>query len=103
MLTPPTPEMPPFAVEWRGRHAFLRGELDLATAERVGELLDPARAVETIDVSGLTFVDSAGLRALLRARRDRPALCYLDPPPALCRLAELAGVTDLLFGPPDAP
>lgn len=50
----------------------LSGELDLASAPdlerelRVGEETSPGRLV--IDLSGLGFMDSTGLQALLRAR-----------------------------------
>jgi anti-sigma B factor antagonist len=49
---------------------YLQGELDLASFETVDQVLRDAaeRANEiTIDLSGLTFMDSTGLRLLLKA------------------------------------
>ncbi len=56
-----------------GARVVLSGELDLATAGQVEEELEevlersPARLV--IDLSGLEFMDAAGLRALLGVER----------------------------------
>ena len=49
----------------------LEGELDLACADLVLALADveiSSLATVTIDISGLSFCDSAGLRALIRLR-----------------------------------
>jgi anti-sigma B factor antagonist len=50
----------------------LSGELDLATAvgfeARTDELLSAGRDRLVVDLSGLTFCDSVGLNALVRAR-----------------------------------
>jgi anti-anti-sigma factor len=46
------------------------GELDLATAPKLEEVLDRMLVIPheiVVDVTGLTFVDSSGLRLLLRA------------------------------------
>jgi anti-anti-sigma factor len=51
----------------------LRGELDLASAPQLGEViaeaieLEPERLV--VDLCGVDFIDSAGLAVLLNARR----------------------------------
>jgi anti-sigma B factor antagonist len=49
------------------------GELDLASAvaleHRLGELTGPDVTGVTVDLGGVTFVDSAGINALLRGRR----------------------------------
>ena len=49
------------------------GELDLSTADRLSSALDAARAdgVSTLlDLSAVSFMDSAGLRVLLRSARS---------------------------------
>ena len=52
----------------------LSGELDMATARRleaaVASALDRDETELTVDLSDISFMDSTGLRALLRARRD---------------------------------
>jgi anti-sigma B factor antagonist len=47
---------------------FVTGDLDLATAPRLDEALAGVTAgVVVVDLSGCTFLDSAGIRALVRA------------------------------------
>src|SRR5437764_3578662 len=54
-----------------GAHVALSGELDIATAPRLEEevrrLENEGRALIFIDLRGLEFMDSSGLRALLAA------------------------------------
>ena len=54
----------------------------------------------TVDAHGLTFIDSSGLQAWLRAR-DAAAQAGVgfrvrDPTPEVRRIAELAGIENLL-------
>ena len=63
-----------------GAHVVLRGELDIASApkleEEVRRLEAQGRGLILIDLRGLEFMDSSGLRALLAAdmrARDRGA------------------------------
>jgi anti-sigma B factor antagonist len=56
-----------------------------------------------IEARGLTFIDSSGLRAILRAR-DAAAEAGVtfgvkEPSPGLRRIAETCGVEDLLSHP----
>ena len=52
-------------------HVVLRGELDLSTVGKVQDELDrvesSAPAVLLLDLSGLTFLDSTGLRCVVTA------------------------------------
>ena len=52
-------------------HVTLRGELDISTAPRLEEALRRAEVEEpatvVIDLSGLAFMDSTGLRSLVNA------------------------------------
>jgi anti-anti-sigma factor len=49
----------------------LHGELDLATAGRLQAALDGAdRRPVVVDLRGLTFMDSTGVRTLLQASED---------------------------------
>jgi anti-sigma B factor antagonist len=52
-------------------HVELRGELDLSTVGKVQEELDrvepEAPRILVLNLSGLTFLDSSGLRCLVRA------------------------------------
>jgi anti-anti-sigma factor len=57
-----------------GTTLHLAGELDMATARRleaaVANALDREEAELVVDLNEVRFMDSTGLRALLRARRD---------------------------------
>ena len=77
------------------------GELDLATvpalARAVHELRDVGFTAFKIDLRGLTFIDSTGLRLLLElARDDGIELRIVRGTGAVQRVFELAGVVDLL-------
>jgi anti-anti-sigma factor len=50
-----------------GRRLTLRGELDLATTGRLEAALAEAGRPVLLDLSGLTFMDSTGVRVLLEA------------------------------------
>ncbi len=81
------------------------GELDLATAPRLCALIDAARTHRVkrlvIDLTGVDFCDSTGLRALLGASREmrvsggRLAVACL-PGGAVARLFELVGARESL-------
>jgi anti-sigma B factor antagonist len=79
------------------------GELDLVTApelaSRLAELDGDGGAID-LDLERVTFVDLAGLRVILDARReararDRP-LRIAVPGRVVARLLELTGSTELL-------
>jgi anti-sigma B factor antagonist len=82
----------------------LTGELDLATvAEAEHELLrvestDAPSIV--LDLSGLTFIDSTGVRLLVsahaRSRADSHRLVLLRGPASVQRVFELCGIQGLL-------
>jgi anti-sigma B factor antagonist len=83
---------------------ILAGEFDLTGTERFWAFVSEALAADpktvTIDSSGLEFIDSAGLQALLRAldaaTEAGVAFRVSDPSPAMRRILELSGVDDLL-------
>jgi anti-sigma B factor antagonist len=84
----------------------VRGELDIESApdlERVLLRSRPARQRVVLDLSGLEFMDSTGLRVLLRARaaaeEGRWEIYLRDVPPTIRRLFDLTGVHDAL--PPE--
>jgi anti-sigma B factor antagonist len=82
----------------------LFGELDLATAERVQHELEHAEATDAeaivLDLSGLTFIDSTGVRLILmadaRSRADSDRLALLRGPANVQRVFELTGLEDRL-------
>ena len=84
----------------------LRGELDLATAPQVAEVLDglapDAEGVRHIvlDLRGLTFMDASGLHELIRqnnhARQNRHNLAVVRGREAIDRLLALTAVEEIL-------
>jgi anti-anti-sigma factor len=82
----------------------LRGELDLAS---VGALEEQLAAIERqgaarilLDLSGLSFIDSSGLRVLLlangRARESGRELLCTESSEAVQRVFEMTGARELL-------
>jgi len=82
----------------------MTGELDLAVADGLAHVLHRALAqrprILVLDLSGLTFVDCAGIRAVLAARRQVEAhAAHLSIVPAagpVHRVFDLAGVASSL-------
>jgi anti-sigma B factor antagonist len=84
----------------------IRGDVDLAVVPSLERTLDAAIrdsiGAFVIDLCDATFLDSCGLRVLLRARsllaRDERQLAIACPPDgAIGRLFQFAGVADLFF------
>src|SRR5438874_6446901 len=79
---------------------FVHGEVDLASAEAFAEVASKAvtEAPGTsflVDLSGVTFMDSAGLRALIRVlelRRGNDMIVQSSP--QVFTLLHLVGLTD---------
>jgi anti-anti-sigma factor len=82
----------------------VEGELDLATAERLECELRRVEATDVrsiiLDLSGLTFIDSTGVRLLVsahaRSHADSDRLALLRGPAAVQRVFELTGILDRL-------
>ena len=95
-----------FKAEHYGSEAIivLEGEFDMTGTERFWAFVDAALAAEPraiiVDASGLEFVDSSGLLALMRARDAAvevgTAFTIRNPSAALRRIVELAGLEELL-------
>jgi anti-sigma B factor antagonist len=82
----------------------LSGELDLATADGVQRELECVEATDVeaivVDLSGLTFMDSSGVRLIVRAdarsRADSNRLTLLRGPSSVQRVFALSGLEDRL-------
>lgn len=82
----------------------LAGELDLATADKVRAALERVEATDVpaivLDLRGLTFMDSSGIRVLVnahaRSRADGGRLTLLRGGPAVQRVLQLTGVEVML-------
>jgi len=78
------------------------GEVDLAAADRLSEALDRGLVpdgVLAVDLSAVTFIDSMGLRTLIKAAQKADEvdarLRLAAVPAAVTRVLELAGVSGL--------
>jgi anti-anti-sigma factor len=80
----------------------ISGELDSVNAADVTQIVCDlvARADVTLDLGGVRFVDSSGLRALLRgagsAREAGHSMRLANVTPRTAKLIDLAGVTGLM-------
>jgi anti-sigma B factor antagonist len=76
------------------------GELDISNAgtlEATVASITAERPERLIfDLSGLRFMDSAGIAVLLAAARKVDTVHLRDPSPAVRRVVELTGLTDVL-------
>ena len=81
----------------------LSGEIDLASQESVRRALERAglgRVTVTVDLAGVTFMDSIGLHTLLEANQRQHdaglSLILRSPSPPVGRLFDLVGVRPIL-------
>ena len=90
--------------EGTARSIGLIGEFDLEALPEVGDVLsaslsDGSSAIQ-IDLQGLTFLDSSGIRALFMALRASEiagmTLTIIPGPPNVQRVFEVAGLLDVL-------
>ena len=81
------------------RIVSLSGELDSANADALDASLAPLteRSAELIfDLSGLRFMDSAGIAVLLGVAAKVDTVRLRNPSPAVRRVIELTGLSDVL-------
>jgi anti-anti-sigma factor len=90
----------------------ITGEIDMANAQEVlgwiREAVDDSGCVLlTLDLAGLTFLDSAGVRMLVLAHDHATAkgavLTAVNPQPMIQTVLEVTGVAAALGLPPDPP
>ena len=105
-IEPSQAELLRVGARYEGAEAIVTvaGELDYSTAERFVacslEALGTKPRSVTVDAHAVTFSDSSGLAAILRARGlafvDQVAFRIRDPSSRLRRLVEVTGTKDLL-------
>lgn len=89
----------------------VKGEIDVSNVEEFGrnvdECLRTSCRVVSMDMAGLTFIDSSGLRIIVEANkrlRERDGqLVIKDPPAILRRIVEVSGLTDFFGLTDEAP
>lgn len=86
-----------------GSRLRARGEIDASTARLLAEQLDPlpgSTGEIELDMAGIAFVDSSGLRVLIdahqRAERAGRSLTIVDPSHVVRRLLDISGLEGVL-------
>lgn len=94
------------AIDISGGHLVLVGDLDAHTAVQLSDALTPLpnESVIEVDLAGVEFMDSSGLRVILEARRDAAEhgreIVLTNPSRAVRRLFEITGLDDFLTADP---
>lgn len=74
----------------------LDGEIDSYSAALLSERLQDDPGVKVLDLAGISFIDSSGLRVLVAANQGRDgidAIQLRSPSAAVQRLLEISGLT----------
>jgi anti-sigma B factor antagonist len=75
----------------------VRGEIDGGAAEELGAALERRPAPLRLDLTGVSFINSSGLRVLIRERHRRgEAFTIIEASTCVRRLFQLAGAAHLL-------
>jgi stage II sporulation protein AA (anti-sigma F factor antagonist) len=111
-MTDPTPQQVQVTLDERpeGIIVFVAGLIDASTLTEVSAVLTEAQRdgrTLYVDLSGVTFIDSRGLGALLaaneRAREGAAALRIHAPSDAVRRLLTISGVTAVIIEADELP
>jgi anti-sigma B factor antagonist len=70
----------------------VRGELDMATTPALAEACAGLDGPLAVEASGIEFIDSTGLRGLLRLREGRDRFVLMAPSAVVRRLLTLTGL-----------
>jgi anti-sigma B factor antagonist len=74
------------------------GEIDASTAGQLSQAIDELDGDVVIDVAGVSFIDSSGIRALIGAQQALEAqssvLTIRNPSPAVLRLFQLSSLEE---------
>jgi anti-sigma B factor antagonist len=80
-----------------GVRVKVEGELDLSNIDQLTKALDQAAGELTVvDMAEVTFLDSTGVTALLRARDVVAGLRIVTPSRPVARLLEIVGLYEML-------
>ena len=77
----------------------VRGECDLSTAADIEAwLMSFSTAVLDVDLSGVSFIDSSGLKAFLNVRRRNANMRIVDPSAVVLRVLDITRTRQFLLG-----
>jgi anti-anti-sigma factor len=66
------------SIEWHGDVVAVRGDIDRTNAEALYDTI-VADGARVVDLRGIDFIDSSGIRVLLRLQHEGRALQNLSP------------------------
>ena len=80
---------------------FLKGHIDSANAGDVEKEIEEARAQSSasdllLDASELNYISSAGLRVILRLRKQMPDLSVINVSPVVYEIFDITGFTEMI-------
>ena len=84
-----------FTVDANSGSVRFSGEIDISTAPTLIEAALQSGSSD-IDLSGITFVDSSGMHALIELKAARPSLRIVAASPTVRRLVRLTGLAEHL-------
>ena len=84
-----------FTVDATSDSVRFSGEIDMSTAPMLIEAVLQSDSSE-IDLSGITFMDSSGMHALIDLKAARPSLRIVAASPTVRRLVQLTGLAEHL-------
>jgi anti-sigma B factor antagonist len=95
------------SVTTNGPHVVVAGEIDHTSSRALADGLAARTGDVTLDLSGVTFMDSSGLRVLLKAARSAEAaghtLSLVAVSAPVARLLRITGLSDALRIPDGHP
>jgi anti-anti-sigma factor len=96
LVSSPNPDLELTEVDGR---PTVKGDVDLRSAARIQEWLGTydGQRLE-VDLSGVTFFDSTGLRAFLKARSEHSGLRIVAPSRAVLHVLEVTSTVEYLMG-----
>ena len=75
----------------------VRGECDMATGREIEAWLDSFDTpILEVDLSGVSFIDSSGLKAFLNVRKRNANMRIVEPSAVVLRLLEITGTHNFL-------
>ncbi len=91
-----------FRIDGDNLYIDLAGRIDAANAGAVGDdianIREQNRSLNTIlDAQQLTYISSAGLRILLRLRKEEPNLTIINVSPEVYEILDMTGFTEMMM------
>lgn len=92
----PPPGPPPFGVIVDGRRVVLHGEFDIESRDDISLAVASVGDGAVLDMAGVTFIDSSGLRTILRATQRYQDVVVVRVSPKVQRLFEITGLDHVI-------